>query len=846
MKRFKRIAFFRPPKHTPLILGVALVLLVLLVFWFDSVRLSYVTGDFSYTADLNSTDNFYDASKQRYAGGRNSFTRFTMEPVSRDDDGIVSIVGTVETIAQDGTPVSAISRTYGIDESSGKHVRDQGSVINKGHLLAPRGLDKGESFEYQHVTYDAPAIMDYKAEEQIFDLPVYRYETRYADANRIEVEAADGTATAAPSGLEYDPHLTMWIEPTTGWLVKYEEGTTVYSYDRNTGQRGAPVSQFSSVFTDSSVRQHAAYARDLKYRLSFGQQTVPAILVITLLIAALWVFARRMKINSLPIGLTTGFVLLVSAASFFGWAFGVQPLLSLPAGGTGTNPMVSICFILAALCIQFIYRKKLTILGIIFSGIIISVAILGIARGAMLVGFDVDTLLFTQQILNAPEGMYGRMSLFEAFLLLLLGAGLLKNFLPDKVAPFYFARLAAGLVVVLGAVGLVAKLLLLDDIFAVSFIASLSVGTAILFIVLGAALLQVRLHYHDRFSDLRALGHALVRSVLLAIPLVIIGVLAQVQQNAVKYQLQSVFNAQVNTVQTAITSQIDTYADVLTGEKALFAASQEVEASEWQAYVAALDLENNYPGVAENGFVRLVSKNALPGFLQQAKKDNPNFTVLPPGEREMYAPTLFLTAPNGTLAPMPGFDMFSEATRNETMDRARDSGSPNLSGKLTLLHSGDPGFTMFLPVYQKGSPVDTIEQRRAALQGFVYLTFTTASLLEDVSTVIGGNDVVIQIYDGLRADHDYVVYGQEPRPDFSARLERTETEYFANHPWTINYKARPSLALTSLEERMPTYILFGGSIIYLVILVFILWGRNLRKRLREEKRANVQSKQPRS
>jgi len=36
---------------------------------------------------------------------------------------------------------------------------------------------------------------------------------------------------------------------------------------------------------------------------------------------------------------------------------------------------------------------------------------------------------------------------------------------------------------------------------------------------------------------------------------------------------------------------------------------------------------------------------------------------------------------------------------------------------------------------------------------------------------------------------------------------------------------------------LPTFILFGGSAIYLVVLVLIFWGRSLRKRIKEERRA---------
>ena len=71
-----------------------------------------------------------------------------------------------------------------------------------------------------------------------------------------------------------------------------------------------------------------------------------------------------------------------------------------------------------------------------------------------------------------------------------------------------------------------------------------------------------------------------------------------------------------------------------------------------------------------------------------------------------------------------GYDMFSDATRRAAMEAARDSGSAVASGKVTLVQEIDPGqqqagFLIYLPVYRRGPRPPTVEDRVAALEGFV-------------------------------------------------------------------------------------------------------------------------------
>lgn len=98
-----------------------------------------------------------------------------------------------------------------------------------------------------------------------------------------------------------------------------------------------------------------------------------------------------------------------------------------------------------------------------------------------------------------------------------------------------------------------------------------------------------------------------------------------------------------------------------------------------------------------------------------------------------------------------GFDMFSEPVRRAAMERSRDTGRAALSGKVILVQEGEdgkqPGFLMYMPVYELGKPTDTVEERRAAILGWVYAPFRA----HDFMAGLGGErskDLKVKIYDG--------------------------------------------------------------------------------------------------
>ncbi|MBA4157858.1 MAG: CHASE domain-containing protein, partial [Gemmatimonadetes bacterium] len=206
-----------------------------------------------------------------------------------------------------------------------------------------------------------------------------------------------------------------------------------------------------------------------------------------------------------------------------------------------------------------------------------------------------------------------------------------------------------------------------------------------------------------------------------------------------------------------IAARLDTYIAMLRGGAALFASSDSVDAGEFRAYIARLEVPRDYPGIRGIGWSRRVPAADVAAFEAELRATtHPGFAILPDTPRAEYHAIVYLEPLDRRNQVAIGYDMFSEPTRRAAMQRAAGTGSPALSGQVTLVQEIDErkqaGFLVYVPVYRGGGTPDTEAARWADLEGFVYAPFRA----DDLFTGIFGGDheplVAFRIFDGTGAD----------------------------------------------------------------------------------------------
>jgi PAS domain S-box-containing protein len=302
------------------------------------------------------------------------------------------------------------------------------------------------------------------------------------------------------------------------------------------------------------------------------------------------------------------------------------------------------------------------------------------------------------------------------------------------------------------------------------------------------------------------------------------------------------FQFRIQQTKAAIYDRMLTYEHVLRGGVGLFASTpnSNVNNAAWQAYTAALNINENYPGIQGLGFSRRIFPSELAKHVAEIRKQgHPDYSIRPAGDRAEYTSILFLEPFDQRNQRAFGFDMFSEPTRHAAMEWARDSGKTTVSGKVKLVQEAgkdvQAGFLMYLPVYRGSSPQNAA-QRRAALLGYVYSPFRMNDLMQGLlgkST----NDIALQIFDDAGMAESSLMYNSHPEHAKETSLYSDMQEIEINgRVWTLHFS---SLPLFESTVNRVTPIVVAASGLSLTLLVALLFWSVLNTRARAHAMAST-------
>ena len=287
------------------------------------------------------------------------------------------------------------------------------------------------------------------------------------------------------------------------------------------------------------------------------------------------------------------------------------------------------------------------------------------------------------------------------------------------------------------------------------------------------------------------------------------------------------FENSVERARFSIESRIETYLDLLRGGTGLFAATDggDVSRAAFHAYVEKLQLQSIYPGIQSYGYVRRVKQADFPSFIENIRNQGQlYYNVRPEGVRDEYYPSVYVEPDDKSNLPALGYDPFSDAVRRPVMEQARDTGQPAASGKVFLVQDLDnrqAGFLIFYPVYQNAQPLDTVEARRTAVQGFITAGFRADDLLRGILGKDEVPDVDFKVYDGEQPTdenllHDSKLIRLGRRDETVSRFTKTIYLNVAERPWMLVFVEREEFNSSS-ANRLTSFVLVGGLVISLIL-----------------------------
>jgi len=162
-----------------------------------------------------------------------------------------------------------------------------------------------------------------------------------------------------------------------------------------------------------------------------------------------------------------------------------------------------------------------------------------------------------------------------------------------------------------------------------------------------------------------------------------------------------------------------------------------LQALGWAPRVRDADRAAYEEGVRQEGF---------PAF--QITERDPDGRMVRAARREEYFPVDFIEPAEGS-EPARGFDLASSSVQREAMEKARDTGAMRGTERVRLVQEtqDQAGVLVFLPVYRNGASTESVEDRRANLEGFAVGICHVGDLVEGALAPLAPKGIDVALYD---------------------------------------------------------------------------------------------------
>jgi diguanylate cyclase len=240
------------------------------------------------------------------------------------------------------------------------------------------------------------------------------------------------------------------------------------------------------------------------------------------------------------------------------------------------------------------------------------------------------------------------------------------------------------------------------------------------------------------FGKFRAFGPSLLAAAVgIAMSVAAAGLTASHENKLAEERFQAVAENHFVVVQNGLNE----YVNRLRAVRALFDSYEgAVSRSAFEAFTRPLLQENG--GIATLSWVprvlgpqraeleREAARDGLPDYHIKDMGEGRKMSVSP--ERDEYYPIFYATVPKNSA--LYGLDLRSEPETLVELEQARDHDRLGFSSIQTLVSSGNTrsGFLFSLPVYRRGLPHQTIDDRRNNLIGFVHGSLMTSKMIDTI------------------------------------------------------------------------------------------------------------------
>lgn len=313
-------------------------------------------------------------------------------------------------------------------------------------------------------------------------------------------------------------------------------------------------------------------------------------------------------------------------------------------------------------------------------------------------------------------------------------------------------------------------------------------------------------------------------AVILALSLVMTVGAYQFSKDQIKSRTENRFKTSVSNALGLIEGRMKNYEDALwAGVAAVNSHGGDMTLEEWRHFSGTLEIEQRYPGINGIGVIHYVTREALPRYLSEHRRETPGFKIHPPHEQDFFLPITYIEPVDINRAAV-GLDVAHETNRRTAALASRDSGEAQITGPIILVQDAGhtPGFLFYTPFYRDARP-STLAERRESFVGAVYAPFVVKKLMEGLLAK-ELRDIRFSISDGgqvIYDEHSAMDPLNDPDPMFTDRVSLD----LYGRTWVMDLRSNLDFRSDNAYAQ-PTIILFGGVVIELLIVAMLLHMAN--------------------
>ncbi len=312
----------------------------------------------------------------------------------------------------------------------------------------------------------------------------------------------------------------------------------------------------------------------------------------------------------------------------------------------------------------------------------------------------------------------------------------------------------------------------------------------------------------------------------------------------IEVDAQTKLNTYARATQNTITQHLAIYEQALTSGALLASISDELTHQDWSILAKTLNLDTKLKGIETLGWIQSIPQQELNSHVDHMRiNGDKRYAINPPGARSYYTSITLIEPLNWQSRHFIGLDLWADPEYREAMKNAAETSRVSATQKVVLAGSAplisqpdEPArapqktpstFVSFYPIFNAGAKGTAtgngaIENH---IKGWVFANIHLPSWL-DLKMMVH-RDITLKVYTDTEANQYNLLYESPPSPrtlkDGEQLLKTNITIVVQGQPWLLAFTAPTWAFHSTITSRHPSFILFSGLLINLLIL-FVMYS----------------------